>query len=95
MIASIENANFPVDSEKRTYHVGTKAGETANRIITVGDLQRARKIGTLLDKDKVKVEILSKRGFLTITGYFKGEKVSIVAIGMVSSFLIRAHLWLI
>ena len=91
MIAPIENANFPVDSEKRTYHFGTKAGETANRIITVGDLQRARKIGTLLDKDKVKVEILSKRGFLTITGYFKGEKVSIIAIGMVSYFFNLGH----
>ena len=73
-------ANFPVDKEGRTYHVGTKPGQVANRIITVGDPHRARIVAEYLDV--IHFEFLSKRGFLTITGTYKDIPVSIVAIGM-------------
>ena len=78
----IKNANFPMDSDNRTYHVGTRPGETANLIVTVGDPHRADILASYLDKEPVPIRISSKRGFLTITGSFQGTRVSIVAIGM-------------
>ncbi|KAJ2008368.1 hypothetical protein H4R26_000224 [Coemansia thaxteri] len=52
----------------------------ANRIVTVGDPQRARILAQYLDK--ILFEHESHRGFLTITGLYKSLPVSIVAIGM-------------
>ncbi|KAI1313428.1 hypothetical protein EDD11_002636 [Mortierella claussenii] len=90
---SMSNANFPMDAEGRTYHVGVKRGELANRILTVGDPARAIVLsrsldGVDLDNTPYKTiptnvfSFASHRGFLTITGRYKGVPVSIVAIGM-------------
>lgn len=67
------NANFPIDLEGRTYHVATKSGEVANRILTVGDPARATRIASLLEKESL-IRIESKRGFLTYTGMYKNER---------------------
>ncbi|KAG0222826.1 hypothetical protein BGW41_005850 [Actinomortierella wolfii] len=93
---SMTNANFPMDAEGRTYHVGVKRGELANRVLTVGDPARAMILARNLDGvseeekapgAKIAVpsnlfSLSSHRGFLTITGRYKGVPVSIVAIGM-------------
>lgn len=79
-IKTIANANFPLDAEGNTYHVGTRLGQVASRIITVGDPHRAKSLALNLSET---TRYLSKRGFLTITGSFKGTLVSIIAIGMV------------
>lgn len=76
------DANFPKDAEGRTYHVGTKPGEVANRIITVGDYTRARRIAKSFDGGKPIFEHESHRKFLTLTGTFKGVPITVVAIGM-------------
>ncbi len=78
-------ANFPVDKAGNTYHVGTRHGQVANRIITVGDPHRAQVIAQFLDC--IYFEFTSKRGFLTITGAYKGIPVSIIAIGMGSAMM--------
>lgn len=75
-----ESSNFPVDSEGRTYHVECKHGDIANRILTVGDVYRAKRIQTSLDSIRVTRE--SKRGFYYVTGSFKGVEVTIISIGM-------------
>ncbi|KAJ2339005.1 hypothetical protein GGF43_006748, partial [Coemansia sp. RSA 2618] len=74
------SANRPTSLDGRTYHVETKPGEMSNRIITVGDPQRASMISQHLDK--VLFTHGSHRGFVTITGLYKKLPVSIVAIGM-------------
>ncbi|KAG0083643.1 hypothetical protein BGZ93_005096 [Podila epicladia] len=89
---SMTNANFPMDAEGRTYHVGVKRGELANRVLTVGDPARAMVLSRSLDgvdpatpAKTVPTNLFSyssHRGFLTITGRYKGVPVSIVAIGM-------------
>ena len=79
----VQNANFPQDADGRTYHVGVKLGQVANRIITVGDPHRAHIIAKLLIAPTV---IESKRGFTTITGNYGDYRVSIIAIGMVIAF---------
>lgn len=62
-------------------------GEIANRIITVGSVGRAEIIATFLDKNPSPQTINSSRGFTTITGYYQGKLVSIVAIGMGPSMM--------
>ncbi|KAK0537371.1 hypothetical protein OC834_000815 [Tilletia horrida] len=78
----LHDANFPRDSEGHTYHVATKNGEVANRIITVGDHVRARRIAKLFDGGKPIFEKSSQRLFLTLTGTYKGTPITVVAIGM-------------
>lgn len=92
MKLNVSNANFPTDAEGRTYHVNTKPGQCANRIVTVGDAKRAQRIAAHLDNPETAFSHLSERHFLTITGTYKGVPVSIVAIGMGSpmvDFFIR------
>lgn len=83
MKETIFNANFPRDEDNRVYHLGVKLGDVANRILTVGDHVRARKIAAYLDTEEEcghpTFERLSQRGFLTITGRYKGVPVSIMA----------------
>ncbi|KAJ1823723.1 hypothetical protein LPJ60_001330 [Coemansia sp. RSA 2675] len=78
--AQMDSANKPLSSDGRTYHVETRPGEVANRIVTVGDPQRARIMAQQLDS--IVFEHSSHRGFLTITGLYRNVPLSIVAIGM-------------
>eukprot|EP01095_Lingulamoeba_sp_RSL-Kostka_P014182 TRINITY_DN6117_c1_g1_i1.p1 TRINITY_DN6117_c1_g1~~TRINITY_DN6117_c1_g1_i1.p1 ORF type:complete len:324 (-),score=108.22 TRINITY_DN6117_c1_g1_i1:116-1087(-) len=75
-----ENANFPVDSEGRVYHVGAKKGEVFNRILTVGSKKRAELISKSLDVIYKRIE--SSRGFSIISGMKNNKKISIIATGM-------------
>ncbi|TFL00369.1 purine and uridine phosphorylase [Pterulicium gracile] len=78
----LTDANFPRTVDGRVYHLGIRSGEVANRIITVGSPSRARTISTHLDALPTPFVLSSERGFLTITGRYKGIPVSIVSIGM-------------
>lgn len=67
----IRDANFPTDSEGRTYHLGTKRGEVANRILSVGSEKRALMLAEYLEPPapgRGLFMLESSRGFLTITG---------------------------
>jgi len=69
--ARYTDANFPMDPEGRTYHLSTKVGEVANRVLTVGDLGRAKRLSTLLEPPTPGGQLFvkqSSRGFVTITG---------------------------
>jgi len=88
--SNLTNANFPMDSEGRVYHLLCKSGELANRVLCVGDPQRAILLSTLLDNISIKRE--SNRGFIVYTGLYAGVPVSVVSIGMglaMMDFLIR------
>ncbi|OBZ82280.1 Purine nucleoside phosphorylase DeoD-type [Choanephora cucurbitarum] len=91
MKETISNANFPRDAEGRVYHISVKHGDVANRVLTVGDHVRARRIAKLLDSEEECghpiFEKSSQRGFLTITGRYKGVPVTIMAIGMGASMM--------
>ncbi|GBB83134.1 hypothetical protein RclHR1_00010016 [Rhizophagus clarus] len=73
-------AEFPKVDDGRTYHVGVKRGEVANRIITVENPTRALVIERLLDRNPKPFILDSGRGFLTITGRYKTIPISIVSI---------------
>ncbi|KAJ3410875.1 hypothetical protein HDV05_003130 [Chytridiales sp. JEL 0842] len=81
-MVEVKNANFPLYDDGRTYHVGVKKSEVANNIITVGEHGRAELIARWLDPSPALIRVHSKRGYLTITGAYKGVPVSIIAIGM-------------
>ncbi|KAJ3202570.1 hypothetical protein HK099_001807 [Clydaea vesicula] len=85
-MGKISNANFPLADDGSTYHVGTKFGQVANRIITVGEVGRAKQIASNFDQ-LASFSHTSKRQFTTITGTFKGVPVSVVAIGMGTSMM--------
>lgn len=80
---TIKNANFPRDAQDRVYHISVKLGDVANRVLTVGDHVRARRIAKYLDTEEECghpiFENTSQRGFLTITGRYKGVPVTIMA----------------
>eukprot|EP01123_Difflugia_compressa_P011716 TRINITY_DN4784_c0_g1_i1.p1 TRINITY_DN4784_c0_g1~~TRINITY_DN4784_c0_g1_i1.p1 ORF type:complete len:302 (-),score=38.33 TRINITY_DN4784_c0_g1_i1:96-1001(-) len=76
------DTNFPVDSDGKVYHLALKAGELANRILCVGDPQRAHSVKSLLDEPDKTFTRSSTRGFLTYTGHYGGVPISIVSIGM-------------
>ncbi|KAH0826337.1 purine and uridine phosphorylase [Lanmaoa asiatica] len=79
---TVVDANFPKTADGRVYHLGIKSGEVANRIVTVGSLSRAEHIATYFDASPRRFSLYSERGFLTITGRYRGAPVSIVCIGM-------------
>eukprot|EP00879_Flechtneria_rotunda_P020628 GHRR01021707.1.p1 GENE.GHRR01021707.1~~GHRR01021707.1.p1 ORF type:complete len:312 (+),score=96.98 GHRR01021707.1:257-1192(+) len=80
-VSDFTDANFPVDLEGRTLHLGCKRGEVANRILSVGSMDRALTIADQLDGPEPGAPVfqhLSGRGFLTITGLYAGTPVSII-----------------
>ncbi|KAJ7080653.1 purine and uridine phosphorylase [Mycena belliarum] len=78
----VTDANFPRTADLRVYHLGLRPGEVANRIITVGSPSRAHRIAAHFDAAPKPFELTSERGFLTLTGRYKGVPVSVVSIGM-------------
>ncbi|BGP34000.1 hypothetical protein JCM10296v2_005815 [Rhodotorula toruloides] len=76
------NANFPMDEQGHVHHVGVRAGQVSNLILTVGDSSRLHRVASLLDADPKPFENTSNRGFTVVTGRYRGVEVSLVAIGM-------------
>ncbi len=95
--------DFPRTLDQRVYHLGIRAGEVANRIvsttlgaskyatqslnlqkiqITVGAPSRAERISKYLDVSPKPFRLSTERGFVTITGRYKGVPISIISIGM-------------
>ncbi|GJE89279.1 purine and uridine phosphorylase [Phanerochaete sordida] len=88
----VTDANFPRTLDQRVYHLGIRAGEVANRIITVGSPSRAERIAGFLDASPAPFRLATERGFLTITGRYQGTPLSIVSIGMgnaMADFFVR------
>jgi uridine phosphorylase len=89
------DTEFPVDPKGRTYHVTTKKGEVANRIICVGDLTRAERLAKHFFGEGKYFELKSYRGFATFSGKYKGVPISIIGTGMglaMTDFTIRETL---
>jgi len=79
-IGTPKGTNLIMDEEGRTYHVGIKAGEVANRIILVGEHARATRLSALLS-DALCVGT-THRDFRSFTGTFEGKRTTVISIGM-------------
>ncbi|KAI0344336.1 purine and uridine phosphorylase, partial [Trametopsis cervina] len=84
---AMTDANFPRTADQRVYHLGVRAGEVANRILTVGAPGRADRIASYLDASPKPFRLTTERGFTTITGRYKGVPISIISIGMGNSMV--------
>jgi len=73
----MQDANFPSSAEGRTYHINLKAGEAANRVLTVGDLPRALSFARLPGFE-AKFVHRAPRLYTSITGLYKGRAITIV-----------------
>ncbi|KAH0791064.1 purine and uridine phosphorylase [Histomonas meleagridis] len=70
------------DKDGRIQPLNCKKGEVANRIITVGDPNRANKFKECFDKDSPVIIRQSNMIYATYTGKFHGVPVSVIATGM-------------
>lgn len=79
MSKHFKNATKIQDAEGHLYHIDLKRGELAERILLVGSSERARRAAGLFDS--VEFE-RAHRGYLSFTGQYCGERVSVFSIGM-------------
>ncbi|MCF8391851.1 MAG: nucleoside phosphorylase [Bacteroidales bacterium] len=61
------------------YHLHLKKENVADKVILVGDPGRVKKVSDLFDKVEFKVE---NREFVTHTGSYKGERLSVISTGI-------------
>lgn len=73
-------SEVPFNPDGSVQHLGVKQGQLSNRLITVGQAERAIFLAeSLLTNVSI---IISPRHFTVCTGEYKGTQISIVAIGM-------------
>jgi len=74
--------NVPRSAGQRVLHLDLGPGEVANRILSVGDPQRAKRIAAHLDDPTKTFFHVSMRGFAAYTGRLEGVPVTIMSMGM-------------
>lgn len=84
--AAFQGKDLFVRPDGSAYHLGTKPGEVAPRIVTVGSRARAQLLSKLFDAPPP-IVVHSSRDMTTLTGTYKGFEISIVAIGMGSAMM--------
>jgi len=70
------------DEARRQYHIGLAPGDVARRILFAGDPTRVRRFSENLDSIRGE---WTCREYLTITGTWKNEEVSLMATGIGAS----------
>ncbi len=76
---AIQSSEIVSDAENRQYHINLAPGELAEKIIFVGDPQRAVKASKFLDNIRIERK---NREFFTYTGKYKGTEISIMSTGI-------------
>jgi uridine phosphorylase len=61
------------------YHLGLKPEHLAQKIITVGDPDRVKKVSRYFDKMEHQA---AHREFITHTGFYKGKRITVISTGM-------------
>jgi len=68
-----------INEDGTIYHLNIKPGDLSERIITVGDQNRVDKVVSFFDSIEKSVQ---KREFKTVTGLYKGIRLSVVSTGI-------------
>ena len=68
-----------IEPNGAVYHLGVKPEQLAEKIILVGDPNRVPKVAAFFDEQECD---LSAREFRTITGTYKGKRISVVGTGI-------------
>lgn len=77
--SNITNSEIVEDSEKRQYHIGLSPGEVTNTVLLVGDPARAEKVAKHFES--VTIQKVN-REFITFTGIYKGEPLTVMSTGI-------------
>lgn len=77
----IPASEFVINTDGSAFHLHVKPGQIAEDIILVGDHKRVDMVASHFDKGSIECDI-SNREFHTITGTYKGHRVSCVSHGI-------------
>ena len=75
----IPESELIINSDGTIYHLNIKPGDLSKKIITVGDQNRVDKVSSYFDSIETTVQ---KREFKTVTGMYKGTRLSVVSTGI-------------
>lgn len=75
----IEESELIINNDGSIFHLHLKPGEVADNIILVGDPGRVEVVTSFFDEIEVKRE---NREFVSITGKYKNNRISVVATGI-------------
>jgi uridine phosphorylase len=76
---AIPESELILNSDGSIYHLNLLPEHISDVIITVGDPDRVAKVSRYFDSIEVEV---SKREFITHTGYYKGKRITVISTGM-------------
>lgn len=79
MKKEIKNSELIINEDGSIFHLHLKAGEIADTVILVGDPERVSTIAEYLDSKEIEIQ---NREFKSITGLYKGKRLSIVSTGI-------------
>ena len=75
----IEESELIINNDGSVFHLHLKPGEIADNIILVGDPGRVKTIASFFDEIELE---RSNREFVSVTGKYKGTRISAVATGI-------------
>jgi uridine phosphorylase len=75
----IPESELIINPDGSIYHLNLKPEHLASTIIAVGDPDRVQKVSQYFDDIEFKI---SKREFVTHTGYYKGKRITAISTGM-------------
>ena len=73
---------FLLQEDGSVYHLGLKPGELAETVVLVGDPDRVGMVSAYFDEVEL---VKQQREFVTHTGYFSGQRLSVVSTGIGTS----------
>ena len=76
---AIPESELILNPDGSVYHLNLLPEHISETIITVGDPERVAKVSKYFDSIEVEV---SKREFITHTGYYKGKRITVISTGM-------------
>jgi len=78
-MSRIPESELIINEDGSIYHLNLKPGQIANDIITVGDPDRVERVTQHFETIEFEV---SKREFKTITGSYKGKRLTVISTGI-------------
>jgi uridine phosphorylase len=78
-LQAIPESELILNPDVSDYHLNQRPEHITETIITVGDPERVAKVSRHFDSIEIEV---SKREFITHTGYYKGKRITVISTGM-------------